>query len=111
MWHGDDVMWHVILMLSRTKVGTCENTLYHNVLTVYTLHSQRYEKERVILKEDHIPYYCYLLFSGSVHVRIAKEMCAGNGLPSYTKSILQKGAIFGVRWRWEGREGSGGVGG
>lgn len=67
------------------------------------MYTHRYEKERVILKAGHIPYYCYLIFSGSVHVKIAKST-DGVKVPSYTQSILRKGAIFGVRWeewRWE----------
>ncbi|KAL5503654.1 hypothetical protein EMCRGX_G010636 [Ephydatia muelleri] len=84
---GDDFTWEHLLEICRH----CEYS--------------KYEKERVILKAGHIPYYCYLIFSGSVHVKIAKELSTdGVKVPSYTQSILRKGAIFGVRWeewRWE----------
>eukprot|EP00731_Ephydatia_muelleri_P007632 Em0003g1880a len=89
---GDDFTWEHLLEICRH----CEYSK-SGVMMRYVIRSgvmMRYEKERVILKAGHIPYYCYLIFSGSVHVKIAKST-DGVKVPSYTQSILRKGAIFG----------------
>ncbi len=58
--------------------------------------SCRYEKQRVILRADHPPLNCYLLFSGSVFVNI-REWDETKGLSYFrTHSVLQRGSIFGV---------------